>query len=237
MTDISGIIKNIQSGHSSAHAYIVEGRSKSERDDFINELTDGLGCHPLDVVHMQMSGKAAYKVDDAGAFSERLGMGAYGGRIVGIIDDADALSETVQNKLLKTLEEPDGSALIILGSSNRDHLLETVRSRCSVIRLQGGAEGEEAEAAIREAASLALSEGSAFCEFREALEKSVKTASDAMALIDAIEDELRERMLSGEGAQLAAAMTETAEKARMDIEKGMDKNKALKRLRLELSGL
>ena len=166
-------------------------------------------------------------------------MGAYGRYLIGIIDDADSLSETVQNKLLKTLEEPHRDVILLLGTSNPDHLLSTVRSRCSIIRLDpdqdpDGSESEKSESFTIVAAMLS-GEG-AFCEFRETVEKCVKTRSDALMLIDYAETEFRERMMSGDLPVAMAERLELCEKARADIERDMDRNKALKRLRLELTG-
>lgn len=49
---------------------------------------------------------------------------------------ADNLSEDAQNALLKTLEEPPDSAIIILGASSEDNLLPTVLSRCHVMNYE-----------------------------------------------------------------------------------------------------
>jgi DNA polymerase III delta prime subunit len=167
-------------------------------------------------------------------------MGAYGRYLIGIIDDADSLSETVQNKLLKTLEEPRSDVILLLGTSNPDHLLSTVRSRCSTIRLQASQEAPDEDdngktEALKAAAKLLGGEG-AFCEFREAAEKCVKTRGDALMLIDHAEEEFRRKMMSGDSAAAMADRLELCEKARADIERDMDRNKALKRLRLELAG-
>ena len=259
---LNAIINSIAGGSSSAHAYIVEGRAGSGRADFITKLSMGLEClspdiqsrpcgrcdacrqvaagSSMDIVRMQMSGKTGYKTDDANAFSSRLDMGAYGRYLIGIIDDADSMSETVQNKLLKTLEEPRPDVILLLGTSNPDHLLSTVRSRCSTIRLQND-QGEQDEAesekadAFRAAAPLLCGEG-AFYEFRDAAEKCVKTRDDALMLIDHAEEIFHERMMSGDEPAAMADRLELCERARADIERDMDKNKALKRLRLELTG-
>ena len=259
---LNAIIKSIAGGDSSAHAYIVEGKAGSGRDDFIKRLSMGLECRcadlsarpcgscdacrqvaagsSMDIVRMQMSGKNGYKTEDANAFSSRLDMGAYGRYLIGIIDDADSLSETVQNKLLKTLEEPRPGVILLLGTSNPDHLLSTVRSRCGSIRLPAGQDApdeEESEKAdaLKAAAAMLSGEG-AFCEFRDAVEKSVKTRADALMLIDHAEEGFRERMKSGDMPAAMADRLELCEKARADIERDMDRNKALKRLRLELTG-
>ena len=256
---VNAIIGNITGGASSAHAYIVEGRPGAGREEFIRQLAMGLECldpdvsarpcgiceacrqaaagTSMDIVRMQMSGKTGYKTEDANAFTERLDMGAYGRFLVGIIDDADSLSETVQNKLLKTLEEPREGVILLLGTSNRDHLLSTVRSRCSAISVQGAEEAEEEKAgseAIAKAAEM-LFGGSAFHEFRDAIDKCVKTRADALSLIDAAEDISRERMLSADEPAAMADRLELCEKARADMEQGMDRSRALKRLFLELT--
>lgn len=255
---VNGIIENICGGASSAHAYIVEGRAGEARDTFIKELAMGLEClapdvsarpcgscdacrqvaagSSMDIVRMQMSGKTGYKTEDANTFAERLDMGAYGRFLVGVIDDADSLSETVQNKLLKTLEEPRDNVIILLGSSNPDHLLSTVRSRCSSVRVQEDWKEEESskEEALKETARM-LYGGRAFHEFRDALEKSVKTRADAILLTELAEDISRERMIAGDDPALMAARLELCEKARADMEQGMDRSRALKRLYLELN--
>ena len=259
---LNAIINSIVGGASSAHAYIVEGKPGSGREEFIKKLSMGLECRcadpssrpcgncdacrqvaagsSMDVVRMQMSGKNGYKTEDAGVFCGRLDMGAYGRYLIGIIDDADSLSETVQNKLLKTLEEPRPDVILLLGTSNPDHLLSTVTSRCSTIRLQTEDEAsdeaeEETAEAFKAAAEMLKGEG-AFCEFREAVEKCVKTRGDALMLIDCAEEGFRTRMKSGDMPAAMAERLELCERARADIERDMDKTKALKRLRLELTG-
>ena len=262
MRTISELIRSIARGGSSAHAYLAEGSDISSRAGFIEKLTMGLCCDAediterpcgrcpscrqikagtsMDIVRMQKSGKTSYQVKDADEFTERLSMGSYGRYLIGIIDDADSLSEVVQNKLLKTLEEPHDSVILLLGTSNRDHLLNTVRSRCSVIRLQDYYESDYEEGSaedIKRAAELLLSIGTPFCEFREQADSCAKTPQDAYMFIDALEDELRERMINGTNAAAFAEMIELCELARMDIGRGMDRNKAVRRLYLELSGM
>ncbi len=58
-----------------------------------------------------------------------------GARRVVIVLEADRMNETTANKLLKTLEEPPGRAVIVLVTASPDELLETVRSRCLRIDL------------------------------------------------------------------------------------------------------
>ena len=53
-----------------------------------------------------------------------------------IIDDADTMTEESQNCLLKTLEEPPEYAMIILIVSNENRMLQTIKSRCVIIRFE-----------------------------------------------------------------------------------------------------
>ena len=51
-------------------------------------------------------------------------------RKVLIIDDADRMTISAQNALLKTLEEPQGDRFVILIAHRSDRLLDTIASRC-----------------------------------------------------------------------------------------------------------
>lgn len=51
-----------------------------------------------------------------------------------IIDDADCMTQEAQNCLLKTLEEPPEFVIIILIGSNESAFLNTIKSRCMIIK-------------------------------------------------------------------------------------------------------
>lgn len=240
---------------SSAHAYIVEGKGQS-RNDFVLKLIKALNCEKdnlhdrpcntcdscrqinartsMDVVFMEKSGKTTYTVKDTSSLIERLGMGAYGRHVIAVIEEADSLSETLQNKLLKTLEEPEPGAIIILETTNADNLLSTVRSRCNVLRVCDYEETAETEEEYNESinslAQLIISEHQ-FYECRDAIDKKIKTQDDAIQLLGLLEDKYHEDLLNNRSM---ANGIELIEKARMDIYTKMNYNKALKRLCLEL---
>jgi DNA polymerase-3 subunit delta' len=58
---------------------------------------------------------------------------ARGGRKIAIIDQAERLTLDAQNALLKTLEEPAGTATLVLVATNPGALLPTIRSRCQIL--------------------------------------------------------------------------------------------------------
>ncbi|MEM4247762.1 MAG: hypothetical protein QXH80_00690 [Candidatus Nanoarchaeia archaeon] len=57
------------------------------------------------------------------------------GKKIGIIFDAERMTEDAQNAFLKTLEEPPGNSIFILCSSNPRMLLPTIISRCQRLLL------------------------------------------------------------------------------------------------------
>lgn len=71
-----------------------------------------------------------------------------GNKKVVIVDDADMMNRHSENAFLKTLEEPPENSVIILVSSRREMLVDTIRSRCFNIKF-----GPLSEAALREAAN------------------------------------------------------------------------------------
>jgi DNA polymerase-3 subunit delta' len=57
-----------------------------------------------------------------------------GRRRIAIVDDADALNDEAANAFLKTLEEPPLGSVLILIATSAETQLETVVSRCRVVR-------------------------------------------------------------------------------------------------------
>lgn len=60
----------------------------------------------------------------------------FGGWRVALIDPADAMNTASFNALLKTLEEPEGNAVLLLVSDRPSQLPATIRSRCQRIDLR-----------------------------------------------------------------------------------------------------
>jgi DNA polymerase III subunit delta' len=58
----------------------------------------------------------------------------FGGRKVGIIEDADRLEPEGANSLLKTLEEPPPGVVLLLLATSLQRQLPTIRSRCQIVQ-------------------------------------------------------------------------------------------------------
>jgi len=55
-----------------------------------------------------------------------------------IVVDADRMNPQAANAFLKTLEEPPGDSVLLLLSARPQNLLETIRSRCLILRFEAG---------------------------------------------------------------------------------------------------
>ena len=88
-----------------------------------------------DVVVLEPGDTGTIKTDSVRDVIDRANYRPFEGRRrVVIVDEADALMESAQNALLKTLEEPPQASVFVLVSSMPDALLPTVRSRCRPLR-------------------------------------------------------------------------------------------------------
>jgi DNA polymerase-3 subunit delta' len=113
------------------------------------------------------------------------------GRKVFIISNADQMNDQAANALLKTLEEPPGRSIIILTTSRKETLADTIVSRCQMIHVTPLSESDvrtylvEREGADQASAELiaVLAEGS-IANAQELLRHDVRnTRKAAVAFI------------------------------------------------------
>lgn len=91
------------------------------------------GNHP-DIVFMEPDG-VFIKIEMVRDLRSQIKYRPFEGRVrVFIIDEADRMNAPAANALLKTLEEPSVSNVIILLTANLHDLNQTIRSRCQKIR-------------------------------------------------------------------------------------------------------
>ena len=92
------------------------------------------GTHPDFQFLAPEEADKAIKVDDIRALCTAFGLTSqYSGYKVAVIASADNMNTNAANSLLKTLEEPTGSSLLILVSSRPHRLPVTIRSRCQLV--------------------------------------------------------------------------------------------------------
>ena len=87
------------------------------------------GIHP-DVVEIDPPANQI-RVEDAHTIVDEVYRSPIeGARKVIVVFDAERMNEAAANKLLKTLEEPPPTAVLVLVTAGADQLLPTIRSRC-----------------------------------------------------------------------------------------------------------
>ena len=108
------------------------------------------GVHP-DVMMLAPGDMGSIKIEQVRDVIDRAGYRPFEGRRrVVIIDEADSLVVPAQNALLKTLEEPPSSSILMLVSSMPDALLPTVLSRCPRLRFGALSITEVASVLVRD---------------------------------------------------------------------------------------
>jgi len=139
-------------------------------------------------------------------------------RKVYIIRDAGTMNAAAQNALLKILEEPPAFVSFILVADNAGQLLETVRSRCVILRENGEENVPAAEALARAEAYLdAAAAGDRIALVRFANENGDMTGAEALEFVRAVRYRLTEMLCAREPAVLsrrhALRMTRLMDKA------------------------
>lgn len=144
--------KSMENGRLS-HAYLFNGLEGSERMGVAlyfaamlycpdvclecKECLDIMNNNHLNVMVIdKLPGKSEIVKDQIEALKEELSKTPlkYGPRIY-IINDAEDMNSTCANKLLKFIEEPYEDIYAILLTTNKDAILQTIRSRCQIINL------------------------------------------------------------------------------------------------------
>lgn len=133
-------------------------------------------------------------VDQLRALTQRLALSSqFGGLQLALVDPADRMNASAANALLKTLEEPSRSTIIVLVADDASRLPATIRSRCRRVEIAVPDHGQAlrwligqgvAEPAAREALAASLGNpGRALAWAREgALELRDACAKDLAAL-------------------------------------------------------
>lgn len=125
------IIKNGQL----SHAYLFSGPEMIGKKMFAQDLVSLLNNRKAE--NNPDLKLVSYTIEDARNLKSFLSVKPYYGPYkVAIIDDAESLTAEASNALLKILEEPSASSIIILISSKPRSLLPTVLSRCQEIKFQ-----------------------------------------------------------------------------------------------------
>ena len=140
------------------HAYLVVSEEAAEANLFNRVLAAALLCSEAELkkpcgackgcrayrqgahgdlmILVREEGKRAIGIEQVRSATRFLQQTAlYGERKVLLVQEADLMTPAAANSLLKTLEEPSGSSLLLLSTAAAWRLPPTVRSRCQTLRL------------------------------------------------------------------------------------------------------
>lgn len=127
----------------------------------------------------------------------------YEGRCnVFIIDQADAMSPSGANALLKTLEEPAGASVFILLTRSPELLLPTIRSRSQVLPIRDDPRGNAAEIAATQGVSLQVA--------RVMAEHPSLSAADVSAFLNSVVDGIHEWVTRKDASALLSVAASTS---------------------------
>ena len=147
-----GILRRSLAGNRVAHAYLFEGIEGCGKMLTARSLAEAIFCgspEPCGVcppcrkmraghhpdLHLLEPEKGVIKIDRIREMQKELSLRPVEApKKICIVNQADRMNQAAANAFLKTLEEPPGSALLILLSDTPTALLSTILSRCQRLR-------------------------------------------------------------------------------------------------------
>ena len=121
-----------------SHAYMFEGPNGIGKNTMARELAaillemENLFNSP-DYIEIKPDGNSI-KIAQIRKLQSDILVKPYKSYKIYVIDEAQKMTVEAQNALLNTLEEPPKYAIIILITDNKESLLDTIKSRCEIIK-------------------------------------------------------------------------------------------------------
>ncbi len=255
------IRRSVSSGRVS-HAYLIEGPAYLDKPAFAREFVRQILCprgradhcgscaicdkidhdNHEDLIYIQrLKGKQSLGIDQVRHMQAQIAIKPNGPRYIVIIEECDLMTEEAQNCLLKTLEEPPAETVLILLADNDESLLPTVRSRCVRYRIEGTGQIPDQQLAEQaDALTQQILRGEPFYQMKKTLGEGRMDRQQAMELIDCMEEQCRQRILTRDEKGILCSSEEIRrcidglESARQQLMRGMNPGYVMKRMLLSI---
>lgn len=150
---------------------------------------------------------------------DRLSLKPFGDMYAVLIKDAHLAREAAQNKLLKTLEEPQSPCIMVLLSERLDAMLPTIQSRCITFMLEEvKAEVEDSVDAMASLFVRLIKQGAPYYKKKEVLSDILADKDNArargLAFLDTLEEKLEMELLNGAKEEALIKAIKQAETSR-----------------------
>lgn len=117
------------------HAFLIAGADEKTRNTLVEELLNTHGVAPYNRSLLVLAeAEATIGITAVRSWQQNLFLSPIGSGVrAGVIPQAELLTREAQQAMLKILEEPPGSSIVILSSVQPFALLPTIVSRCQLI--------------------------------------------------------------------------------------------------------
>ena len=126
-----------------SHAYLFEGPDHIGKKTFalefcrlvLEDVTEDIEKNPDLITLCPDKDKRQIIIEQVRELEKKLNLYPYSSKYkIAIIEKADMMTKAAANAILKTLEEPSKTTILILLISNSGNLLDTIKSRCQIMK-------------------------------------------------------------------------------------------------------
>ncbi|MCK5412863.1 MAG: hypothetical protein KAI57_00645 [Candidatus Pacebacteria bacterium] len=126
-----------------SHAYLFEGPDHIGKKTFalefcklvLEDITDDIEKNSDLMILRPDEDKKQIAIEQIRNLEKKLSLSPYSSKHkISIIEKADMMTKAAANAILKTLEEPSKTTILILLTSNSGNLLDTIKSRCQIMK-------------------------------------------------------------------------------------------------------
>lgn len=240
------------------HAYIITGDRKENLEKFAEDFISAVLCENGGCGTCRICKKIAarnhsdvlwIKPEDGHQFlneqveeSQRFLMRKpiEGDRKICVMSDADMMTDSAQNRLLKTLEEPPEGAILLLLADNTEKFKQTVISRCVLHRMAApdNVPGEKASKLAEELEEM-INRGEMFYKLKAFAGKVGEDKELTIEVLDALERMYRDMLIAGDRKYSPDTIFENVEiieEAKQRINRNIKGATALKYVILKIGG-